>query len=68
MDSNARIVVDERCNTLEDIQLFAAAHASDVIQIKMPDVGSIADSILPASGTRSVPILGVAALKRTCLR
>lgn len=42
--SAARIVVDERCNTLEDIRLFATAKAAHLIQIKMPDVGSIADT------------------------
>jgi methylaspartate ammonia-lyase len=42
--SNARVIVDERCNTLDDIRLFAEAKAAHLIQIKMPDVGSIADS------------------------
>ncbi|MCF6101868.1 MULTISPECIES: methylaspartate ammonia-lyase [Mesorhizobium] len=42
--SSARIVVDERCNTLEDIRVFAEARAAHVVQIKTPDVGSIADT------------------------
>ncbi|TIV95150.1 MAG: methylaspartate ammonia-lyase, partial [Mesorhizobium sp.] len=42
--STARIVVDERCNTLEDIRLFAEAKAAHLIQIKTPDVGSLADT------------------------
>ncbi|RWK69715.1 methylaspartate ammonia-lyase [Mesorhizobium sp.] len=42
--SSARIVVDERCNTLEDIRLFAGAKAAHLIQIKTPDVGSLADT------------------------
>ncbi|RWI83860.1 methylaspartate ammonia-lyase [Mesorhizobium sp.] len=42
--TSARIVVDERCNTLEDIRLFAEAKATHLVQIKMPDVGSIADT------------------------
>lgn len=42
--SNARVVVDERCNTFEDIRLFAEAKAAHLVQIKMPDVGSIADT------------------------
>nr|WP_210328715.1 methylaspartate ammonia-lyase [Mesorhizobium amorphae] len=42
--SNARIVVDERCNTLEDIRLFAEAKATHLVQIKTPDVGSIANT------------------------
>ncbi|RUW67063.1 methylaspartate ammonia-lyase, partial [Mesorhizobium sp. M4B.F.Ca.ET.049.02.1.2] len=42
--SSARIVVDERCNTLEDVRLFAEAKATHLVQIKTPDVGSIADT------------------------
>lgn len=42
--TDARVVVDEQCNTLDDIQLFAKAKGAHLIQIKMPDVGSIADS------------------------
>ncbi|MER9300667.1 methylaspartate ammonia-lyase [Mesorhizobium sp. M0621] len=42
--SSGRIVVDERCNTLEDIRLFAEAKATHLVQIKTPDVGSIADT------------------------
>lgn len=43
--STAKIVVDERCNTLADIEAFAEARAAHLVQIKMPDVGSIADNI-----------------------
>lgn len=42
--SNGRIVVDERCNTLDEIRAFAEARAAHIVQIKMPDVGSIADT------------------------
>ncbi|MER8678261.1 methylaspartate ammonia-lyase [Mesorhizobium sp. M0037] len=42
--SSARIVVDERCNTVEDVQLFAEAKATHLVQIKTPDVGSLADT------------------------
>ncbi|MER9371960.1 methylaspartate ammonia-lyase [Mesorhizobium sp. M0491] len=42
--SSARIVVDERCNTLEDIRLFSEAKAAHLVQIKTPDVGSIGDT------------------------
>ncbi|MGY4408247.1 methylaspartate ammonia-lyase [Bradyrhizobium sp. USDA 3315] len=42
--TEAKIVVDERCNTLDDIRLFAEAKAAHLVQIKMPDVGAIADS------------------------
>jgi methylaspartate ammonia-lyase len=39
-----RIVADEWCNTLEDVEAFAAAGAYDMLQIKTPDVGSLVDS------------------------
>ncbi|WP_407114679.1 methylaspartate ammonia-lyase [Bradyrhizobium sp. LMG 9283] len=42
--TEARVVVDEQCNTLADIRLFAEAKAAHLVQIKMPDVGSITDS------------------------
>lgn len=41
---NVKIVVDEHCNTLDDVCLFAKAKAAHMVQIKMPDVGSIADT------------------------
>lgn len=43
--SSAKIVVDEHCNTIEDIEKFAKARAAHVIQIKAPDVGNIIDII-----------------------
>ncbi len=42
--TSARIVADEYCNTLDDIKRFASAKAGHIIQIKMPDVGSMADT------------------------
>lgn len=39
------IVADEWANTLEDIQAFIAAQAADMIQIKMPDLGSVHNAI-----------------------
>jgi methylaspartate ammonia-lyase len=44
--SSARIVVDERCNTLDDVRAFAAAGAGHMAQIKMPDVGEVGDTVL----------------------
>lgn len=44
--STARIVVDERCNTLADIRDFAIARAGHIAQIKMPDVGELGDAVL----------------------
>ncbi len=43
--SQVRVVADEFCNTLSDIQTFVNARAAHMIQIKMPDLGSITESI-----------------------
>lgn len=40
-----QIVADEWANTLDDIQAFVAAQAADMIHIKMPDLGSVHNSI-----------------------
>jgi methylaspartate ammonia-lyase len=40
-----KIIVDEWCNTLEDIKLFAKERAADLIQIKPPDLGGIHNSV-----------------------
>jgi methylaspartate ammonia-lyase len=40
----AKIVADEWCDTLADIRAFARAGAADILQIKMPDVGSVTNS------------------------
>jgi len=39
------LVADEWANTLDDIRAFAAAGAADMVQIKMPDLGSIHNSV-----------------------
>ncbi len=39
------IVVDEWCNTLEDIEVFTRAQAADVIHVKTPDLGGINNTI-----------------------
>jgi methylaspartate ammonia-lyase len=43
--SAVELVVDEWCNTLDDIRLFADARAADVIHVKTPDLGSVTDTI-----------------------
>jgi methylaspartate ammonia-lyase len=43
--SEVRIAVDEWCNTLEDIELFVAAGAADVIHVKTPELGGIDNTI-----------------------
>jgi methylaspartate ammonia-lyase len=40
-----QLVADEWANTLEDIKAFVEAGAADMIQIKMPDLGSVHNSI-----------------------
>ena len=37
----AKIVADEWCDTLADIEQFCRRGAADIVQIKMPDVGSV---------------------------
>jgi methylaspartate ammonia-lyase len=44
-NSSVRIAVDEWCNTLEDIEIFVAAGAADVIHVKTPDLGGINNTI-----------------------
>lgn len=39
------LVADEWCNTLGDVEEFARAGAADYLQIKMPDLGSLARSV-----------------------
>lgn len=39
------IVVDEWCNTLEDIEVFTRAGAADVIHVKTPDLGGVNNTI-----------------------
>jgi len=43
--SDVLIAVDEWCNTLEDIELFVAAKAADVIHVKTPDLGGVNNTI-----------------------
>jgi methylaspartate ammonia-lyase len=43
--SAVSIVADDWCNTLEDVHLFTAAGAADMIQVKTPDLGAITNSV-----------------------
>jgi methylaspartate ammonia-lyase len=43
--SSVRLIADEWCNTLEDTRVFAQAGASDLVQVKTPDLGGINNSI-----------------------
>lgn len=42
---NIPLIVDEWCNTLEDIKLFADSEACDFVQVKVPDLGVLNKSI-----------------------
>jgi methylaspartate ammonia-lyase len=41
LGSEVQIVVDEWCNTLEDIRAFVDARAADMVHVKTPDLGGI---------------------------
>jgi methylaspartate ammonia-lyase len=43
--SDVRIVVDEWCNTLDDVRAFVAAAAADVIHVKTPDLGGVGSAV-----------------------
>lgn len=43
--SPVQLVADEWCNTLADVKEFIAADAADMLQVKMPDVGSLDASV-----------------------
>ncbi len=45
LGSNVQIAVDEWCNTLEDIVVFAEAQAADMIHVKTPDLGGVNNTI-----------------------
>ena len=42
---DVRLVIDEWCNNGSDVQAFIAADAADVIQLKLPDMGTLVDAI-----------------------
>ena len=44
-DMKVQLVADEWANTLEDIRAFVEAQAADMIQIKMPDLGSVHNTV-----------------------
>jgi methylaspartate ammonia-lyase len=45
LGSGVRVVVDEWCNTLDDVRAFAAGGAADVIHVKAPDLGGIGNTV-----------------------
>lgn len=53
---DAKIVADEHCNTLSDIEAFIDARAAHVIQVKTPDVGNLMDTARAILAARSAGI------------
>ncbi|NYJ06881.1 methylaspartate ammonia-lyase [Petropleomorpha daqingensis] len=45
LGSGVRLVVDEWCNTLDDVRAFVAERAADVVHVKMPDLGSVTNTV-----------------------
>jgi methylaspartate ammonia-lyase len=59
--SNVQLIVDEWANNLEDIRLFVSARAAHMINVKSPDLGSIAhaaQAVLDCWDGGVRPILG----------
>lgn len=54
--SGARIVVDEWCNTLDDVIAFTDQRAAHIVQIKTPDMGSLADTARAVLACKSAGI------------
>jgi len=55
------IVADEWCNTIDDIERFVDEEATDVVQVKTPDLGGIQNSVKAVQyceGTESRAYLG----------
>jgi methylaspartate ammonia-lyase len=44
LGSGVRVVVDEWCNTLDDVRAFVEAGAADVVHVKTPDLGSLTNT------------------------
>lgn len=43
--SNIKLIADEWCNTKEDVRKFVASGCCDLIQIKMPDLGGVDNTV-----------------------
>ncbi|MEE4206706.1 MAG: methylaspartate ammonia-lyase [Erythrobacter sp.] len=56
LTDRARVVADEHCNTLADIEAFIAARAAHVIQVKTPDVGDLMDTARAIRAAREAGI------------
>ncbi|GAB3881363.1 methylaspartate ammonia-lyase [Terrabacter terrigena] len=45
LGSSVQLAADEWCNTLDDIKVFAAAGAADMIHVKTPDLGGVNNTV-----------------------
>jgi methylaspartate ammonia-lyase len=54
--STIQLIADEWCNTLQDLEKFLAAEAADLVQLKMPDMGSLHDTIVGIQRCRDAGI------------
>ena len=59
-DPRVELVVDEWCNTLEDIGVFVDARAADVVHVKTPDLGGLGNTIEALLLVRRAGLLGFA--------
>ena len=50
------IVADEWCNTLDDVGAFVEAAAADMVQIKLPDIGTFSEAIAAARKCRDAGV------------
>ena len=50
---SVQLVADEWANTLQDIRAFVEAQAADMVQIKMPDLGSVHNSVAAVLACRA---------------
>jgi methylaspartate ammonia-lyase len=51
--SRLLLVADEHANTLDDVRAFAASGAVDMVQVKAPDMGSLASTIAAVAELRA---------------
>ncbi len=61
LDSDVQIIADEWANDVNDIEAFIAAEATDMVNVKSPDLGSIihaAEAVLACKAGGVRPILG----------
>jgi methylaspartate ammonia-lyase len=56
--SSVQLVADEWCNTLADVDAFLEAGAAHMLQVKLPDVGSLDDAVSSLLACRRAGVAG----------